>query len=46
MKSEVAVYVQAISAKPPCAVESYNVLAWGGLEMVCQVLQQSETGVD
>ena len=35
MSAEVAVYVQSAYAKPAYTVESYNVRAWPGLEMIC-----------
>ena len=41
MSAEVAVYVQSKYAKPAYTVESYNVRAWPGLEMVCHALRQA-----
>jgi hypothetical protein len=39
MSADVAVYVQSKYAKPAYTVESYNVRAWPGLEMVCHALR-------
>lgn len=41
MSAEVAVYVQSKYAKPAYTVESYNVRACPGLEMVCHVLRNA-----
>ena len=46
MSAEVAVYVQSKYAKPAYTVESYNVRAWPGLEMVCHALRQAGIEVD
>ncbi|MBU0639313.1 MAG: hypothetical protein KKB50_10650 [Planctomycetes bacterium] len=46
MSAEVAVYVQSRYAKPAYAVESYNVRAWPGLEMICHALRQAAVEVD
>jgi hypothetical protein len=46
MSAEVAVYVQSKYAKPAYTVESYNVRAWPGLEMICHALRQAGIEVD
>ena len=46
MSAQVAVYVQSEYAKKAYAVESYNVRAWPGLEMICHVLRQAGIEVD
>jgi hypothetical protein len=46
MSAEVAVYVQSKYAKPAYAVESYNVRAWPGLEMIYHSLRQAGLEVD
>ncbi|MFN3684842.1 MAG: hypothetical protein ACK41F_13055 [Fimbriimonadaceae bacterium] len=46
MSAEVAVYVQSRYAKPAYVVQSYNVRAWPGLEMVCHALRQGGIEVD
>ncbi len=45
-RAKVAVYVQSAYAKPTYAVESYNVRAWPGLEMVCDALRRAGLEVD
>ncbi|KPK46517.1 MAG: hypothetical protein AMK72_09715 [Planctomycetes bacterium SM23_25] len=46
MSAGVAVYVQSKYAKPAYAVESYNVRAWPGLEMVCHALRAAGIEVE
>jgi len=46
MEGKVAVYVQGRYAKPAYTVESYNVRAWPGLELVCHVLRQAGIEVE
>ena len=46
MSAQVAVYVQSRYAKPAYTVESYNVRAWPGLEMVCHALRKAGIEVD
>jgi len=46
MSAEVAVYVQSKYAKPAYTVESYNVRAWPGLQMVCHALRKAGIEVD
>jgi len=46
MSAQVAVYVQGKYAKPAYAVESHNVRAWPGLEMVCHALRHAGIEVD
>jgi hypothetical protein len=46
MSAQVAVYVQSKYAKPAYTVESYNVRAWPGLEMVCHALRHAGIEVD
>jgi hypothetical protein len=46
MSAEVAVYVQGRYAKPAYTVESYNVRAWPGLEMICHALRHAGIEVD
>ena len=46
MNAEVAVYVQSKYAKPAYTIESYNVRAWPGLEMICHALRQAGIEVD
>ena len=44
--AQVAVYVQSKYAKPAYTVESYNVRAWPGLEMICHALRHAGIEVD
>ena len=44
--AQVAVYVQSKYAKPAYTVESYNVRAWPGLEMICHALRAAGIEVD
>jgi hypothetical protein len=46
MEAQVAVCVQSKYAKPAYMVESYNVRAWPGLEMICHALRQAGIEVD
>ena len=46
MSAQVAVYVQSKYAKPAYTVESYNVRAWPGLEMICHALRSAGIEVD
>jgi len=46
MSAEVAVYVQSRYAKPADTVESYNVRAWPGAEMVCHARRHAGIEVD
>lgn len=46
MSADVAVYVQGRYAKPAYKVESYNVRAWPGLELVVDALRRAGVEVD